>query len=457
MPPRVLVVDDEPGVQESLRMLLKHDCEVVLASSVDEGLRALQATPPDLVMLDLVMPGRSGFDLLGELSAAPDAPPVVVLTGTKTVATAVEAMKKGAADYVTKPFEVEALRIKVRQLLERRELEREVVRLRAQVDREERLGELIGASEAMQEVFRTIRRVAESKATVLIHGESGTGKELVACAVHQLGPRSEGPFVAVNCAGIPETLIESELFGHEQGAFTDAKERRIGKFEAASGGTLFLDEVGELARSVQAKLLRALQERRIDRVGGTEPIELDVRVLAATNRDLERDVAEGRFRADLFYRLNVVPLELPPLRDRREDVRRLARHFLERARAEAGRGPAQIARGALAALERFSWPGNVRELQNAIERAVALAEGEVLELDDLPRGVVQAGRVEQVRDAVRAGELGFEEATADFERELLVDALERSGWNQTRAAELLRITRRALKLKMDRHGLTSRE
>ena len=434
-------------------MLLKNDCEVVLAASVDEGLRALQTTPPDLVMLDLVMPGRSGFDLLGELAARPDAPPVVVLTGTKTVSTAVEAMKQGAADYVTKPFEVEALRIKVRQLLERRELEREVLRLRARVEREERVGDLLGASEAMQEVFRTIRRVADSKATVLIRGESGTGKELAARAIHALGPRQAGPFVAVNCAGIPETLIESELFGHEQGAFTDARERRIGKFEAASGGTLFLDEVGELAPSVQAKLLRALQERRIDRVGGSEPIEVDVRVLAATNRDLEREVGEGRFRADLFYRLNVVPLELPPLRDRRDDVRRLAAHFLERARAEAGRGPARIGRAAMAALERFPWPGNVRELQNAIERAVALAEGEVLELEDLPRGVVQTGRVEQLRDAVRSGELGFEEATADFERDLLLDALERSGWNQTRAAELLRVTRRALKLKMDRHGL----
>jgi DNA-binding NtrC family response regulator len=434
-------------------MLLKNDCEVVLASSVDEGLRALQTTPPDLVMLDLVMPGRSGFDFLGELSGTPDAPPVVVLTGTKSVSTAVEAMKQGAADYVTKPFEVEALRIKVRQLLERRELVREVVRLRARIEREERLGDLLGASEAMQEVFHTIRRVADSKATVLIRGESGTGKELAARAIHTLGPRSEHAFVAVNCAGIPETLIESELFGHEQGAFTDARERRIGKFEAASGGTLFLDEVGELAPAVQAKLLRALQERRIDRLGGSEPIAVDVRVLAATNRDLERDAGEGRFRSDLFYRLNVVPLELPPLRDRREDIRRLASHFLERARSEAGRGPGSIARPALAALERFPWPGNVRELQNAIERAVALAEGEVLELEDLPPGVVQTGRVEQLRDAVRTGQLGFEEATASFERDLLVDALERSGWNQTRAAELLGMTRRALKLKMDRHGL----
>ena len=434
-------------------MLLKDDCDVVLASSVDEALRALSTTPPDLVLLDLVMPGRSGFDLLSELAAAPDTPPVVVLTGTQTVATAVEAMKRGAADYVTKPFEVEALRIKIRQLLERRDLEREVVRLRAQVEKAERLGDLLGGSEAMQEVFRTIRRVADSRVTVLIRGESGTGKELVARAIHSLGSRRDEPFVAVSCAAIPDTLIESELFGHERGAFTDAREQRIGKFEAASGGTLFLDEIGELAPGVQAKLLRALQERRIDRLGGAQPVEVDVRVVVATNRDLERDVSEGRFRTDLFYRINVVPLELPPLRERREDIRRLAQHFLERARAEAGRGPRRIAKGALATLERYPWPGNVRELQNAIEHAVALAEGDTLDLEDLPRAVVQTGRVEHLREAVRSGELGFEEASADFERTLLQEALERAGWNQTHAAEQLRMTRRSLKIKMDRYAL----
>jgi DNA-binding NtrC family response regulator len=455
MPPRVLVVDDEPGVRESLRMVLSGTCDVVLAGSVEEGLARLRAEPPDLVLLDLVMPGRSGFDLLAELAGAPEAPPVVVLTGTHTVSTAVEAMKQGAADYVTKPFEVEALRIKVRNLLARRELEREVARLRAQVGREERLGGLLGASEPMQEVFRTLRRVAQSKATVLIRGESGTGKELAARAIHDLGPRSAAPFVAVNCAGIPETLIESELFGHERGAFTDARERRIGKFEAASGGTLFLDEVGELAPGVQAKLLRALQERQIERLGGSQTIDVDVRVLAATNRDLEREVAAGRFRADLFYRINVVPLELPPLRERREDIRRLAQHFLERARAEAGRGPERLSRAAIAVLERFPWPGNVRELQNAIEHAVALAEGPVLEQEDLPRPVAESGRAEELREAVRSGQLGFEAATAQFERELLQEALDRNQGNQTRAAAQLGITRRALKLRMDRLGLKS--
>jgi len=450
---RVLVVDDEPGVRESLRMVLRDECEVDLAGSVEEALARLRDEPADLVLLDLVMPGRSGFELLGEIGGRPESPAVVVLTGTTTVATAVEAMKQGAADYLTKPFEVEALRIKVRQLLARRDLEREVQELRARVESHDRVGGLLGRSEAMQEVFRTIRRVATSRATVLIRGESGTGKELAARAIHELGPRAGGPFVAVNCAGIPDTLIESELFGHERGAFTDARERRIGRFEAASGGTLFLDEIGELAAPVQAKLLRALQERRIDRVGGSAPIDVDVRVVAATHRDLESDVEAGRFRADLFYRINVVQLALPPLRDRREDVRLLAHHFLARARAEAGRGPERISSGALAALERFPWPGNARELANAIERAVALSERAVLEPEDLPPGIVSTGRTEELRLSVRSGELGIEAAAAGFEREILLEALERCGWNQTRAAEQLRITRRALKLKMDRHGL----
>jgi DNA-binding NtrC family response regulator len=376
-----------------------------------------------------------------------------VLSATKTVASAVEAMKLGAADYVTKPFEVDALRIKVRQLLERRALEAEVARLRDEVSRRSRLGRLVGRGPLMQEVFRTIERVAASRANVLVTGEGGTGKELVAHAIHELGPRAGGPFVAVNCAAIPETLIESELFGHERGAFTDARERRVGRFEAASGGTLFLDEIGELELGVQAKFLRALEERRIERLGGGTPIAVDVRVLAATNRDLERDVAAGRFRTDLFYRIHVVPLELPPLRERRDDVRLLAEHFLARAREGSREGPERFAPAALAALERFAWPGNVRELRNAVERAVALCEGEAIELTDLPAALVQTQRIESLRDAVREGRVGFEDAVADFERALILEALDESSWNQTRAAERLGTTRRALKLRMDRLGL----
>ncbi len=452
---RVLVVDDEPGVQESLRMLLKGDCQVETASSVDAAIEAVDAHPPDLILLDLVMPGRSGMELLAELSERGSPPPVIVLTATKTVSTAVEAMRHGAADYVTKPFEVDALRIKVRRILEQRALESEVAVLRAEVEQRRSLGALLGGSARMRQVFRTIERVAASRATVLVTGESGTGKELVAKAIHELGPRKDAPLVVINCTAIPENLIESELFGHERGAFTGARERHIGKFEAASGGTLFLDEIGELSPAVQAGLLRALQERTIERVGGTQPIPVDVRVLAATHRDLEHEVEEGRFRPDLYYRINVVPLAMPPLRERREDVRLLAEAFLARARAAAGRGPRSISAQALASLEGYSWPGNVRELENAIERGVTLAEGDALEVTDLPEAVRRAGHMEALREGLRAGRGGFEEAVAQFEAQLLREALDRTRWNQTQTAEQLGITRRVLKLKMDKHGLSN--
>jgi DNA-binding NtrC family response regulator len=449
----VLVVDDEAGVRESLRMLLHGECEVAVADSADAALARIGEARPDLILLDLVMPGRSGLELLEELRQRGEPPPVIVLTATKTVTTAVEAMKLGAADYVTKPFEVDALRIKIRNHLQHRALEERVAELTEELEERSRLGALIGRSEAMRRVFRTIERVARSRANVLISGESGTGKELVARAIHELGPNAAGPFVAINCAAIPEPLMESELFGHERGSFTDATERRIGKFEQASGGTLFLDEIAELPTGVQAKLLRALQERSIERVGGRDAIAVDARFVAATNRDLIREVAAGRFREDLFYRIHVVPLELPPLRERREDVRLLAEAFLARSTGESGGPPRRLAREALAALERHAWPGNVRELQNAIERAVALCDGTTIGLEDLPEVVVQATRTESLRDAVRAGQLGLEEATARFEQELLREALERSEWNQTRAAEILGITRRVLKLKMDRYGM----
>jgi len=451
--PLVLVVDDEPGVQESLRMLLKEECQVVTAGSAAEALVAVEQTPPDLVLLDLVMPGRSGLDLLSDLSERGVPAPVIVLTATKTVTTAVEAMKRGAADYVTKPFEVDALRIKIRRLLEQGALEQEVVRLRDEVSRRDRLGAMVGRSAPMQELFRAIERVARSKASVLIRGESGTGKELVARALHDLGPRSDGPFVAVNCAAIPETLLESELFGHERGAFTDAREQRIGRFEAAGGGTLFLDEVGEIAPTMQGKLLRALQERVIERLGGAHPIPVDVRIVAATNRDLEASIQAGEFRSDLYYRINVVPLAIPPLRQRREDIPLLAEHVLAHISTEAGRGKMSLAPEAAELFQGYAWPGNVRELENALERAAALSDRDELQAADLPEVVVEGARMATLGEQVRAGRLGFDEAVARFESELLREALESSGWNQTQAAAQLGITRRQLKLKIDRYQL----
>jgi len=451
--PRVLVVDDEAGVRESLRVLLSGECEIETASNGDEALRCLAAAPADLVVLDLVMPGKSGLDVLEELSGLEDAPTVLVLTATKTVATAVRAMQLGAADYVTKPFEVDALRIKIRHHLEHRALTRRVADLEGELAGRQQLGAMIGRSEPMQRVFRTIDRVAGTQANVLLTGESGTGKELAARAIHDLSGRADGPFVPLNCAAIPETLMESELFGHERGSFTDAHERRIGKFEAARGGTLFLDEIGELDPSVQAKLLRALQERTIERVGGHEPIKVEARFVAATNRNLERDVADGRFREDLYYRIHVVPIMLPPLRERREDIALLSDAFLAKLAADSGEAPAELSRSARTALERHAWPGNVRELQNALERAVALREGTTIRPEDLPETVTQASRTESLRDAVRSGQLGLEEAAASFEIQLIREALDRCDWNQTRAAEHLGVTRRSLKLKIDRHGI----
>jgi DNA-binding NtrC family response regulator len=451
--PRVLVVDDEAGVRESVRVLLQGECEVTTASDGDEALQRIAEERPDLVVLDLVMPRRNGLEVLEALHEGGDAPPVLVLTATKTVATAVRAMQLGAADYVTKPFEVEALRLKIRHHLAHRALADRVVELEGALEGRTRLGAMIGRSPAMQDVFRTLERVARTSANVLLLGESGTGKELAARAIHELGPRANGPFVAVNCAAIPETLLESELFGHEKGAFTDAHERRIGKFEAARGGTLFLDEIGELALPVQAKLLRALQERTVERVGSHEPIAVDARFVAATHRDLELEVAEGRFREDLYYRIHVVPIALPPLRERREDIPLLAAAHLERLAKETGEAPVRLSREALAALERYVWPGNVRELQNALERAVALRAAATLSPEDLPEVVLQASRTESLRDEVRAGKLGLDDATMRFEGQLVREALERCEWNQTRAAEQLGVTRRLLKLKMDRYGI----
>ena len=450
--PTVLVVDDEPAVRESLRMLLKREYSIDTAESVDAALVAVAVSPPDLILLDVVMPDRSGLDLLGELSELGLEIPVIVLTATNTVAVAVEAMKLGATDFVTKPFELESLRLKVAQILERQVLEREVVRLRDEVRQRHRVGRMVGRSPAIQEAFRTIERLAKSSATVLISGESGTGKELAARAIHDLSNRSDQPFVPVNCGAIPRDLIESELFGHEKGSFTGAADRRIGRFEAASGGTLFLDEIGELEASLQVKLLRALQERVVERVGSSEPIPIDLRILAATNRDLEAEVAAGRFRSDLYYRVNVVPLVLPPLRERREDVALLADTFLARnAETRELPGPTpQLSDQAHRALLEYSWPGNVRELENAIEHGIAMTDGETIEVAELPLSVRRSGRAEALREEWRKGQIDFEELVARFETEILREALERNEWNQTRTASRLGITRRSLKLKMDR-------
>ena len=448
----ILVVDDEIGVRESLRMLLKGEFEVATAADVESGLQALSARTPDLIILDLVMPGRGGLDFLRELRERRISIPVLVVTAMDTIDAAVGAMKEGAADFIAKPFELDALQIKIRQLLEHRELECEVVRLRDEVAGRQQLGRLLGRSPAMLELFRTVERVADSRASVLITGESGTGKELVAQAIHEMGPRCDAPFIAINCGAIPHDLMESELFGHEKGAFTGAVDARVGRFEAADGGTLLLDEIGELELSLQVKLLRALQEKKIERVGNPHSIDVDARIIAATNRDLATEIESGRFRNDLFYRINVIAIEIPTLRDRREDIRLLAEAFLERICEEINRD-LQFDAEVIAAIEHYAWPGNVRELENAVERGAALCEGNTIGLEDLPEAIISAGRSDRLREAWRSGQGGFEETVGRFERELILEALERQRWNQTRAAEDLDITRRLLKIKMDRFDI----
>jgi len=443
--PRILVVDDEPGVQESLRMLLKTEGDVSIAGNVDEALREIALATPDVVLLDLVMPGRSGLDLLAELTQRDVQAPVIVLTATNTVNAAVEAMKRGAADFVTKPFELDALRLKVRDKLVKHELRNEVERLRDEVEERQQLGEMVGRSEVMRSIFRTVERIAKAEASVLVTGESGTGKELVARAIHDLSPRTDGPFIAVNCGAIPSELIESELFGHEKGAFTGATERRTGRFEAADSGTLFLDEIGELDLAVQVKLLRAIQERTFERVGSSQSISVDVRIVTATNRDLLEEVSNGRFREDLYYRVAVVPVSLPALRERREDIRLLAMTFLNR----SGAGK-KLTAAALGSLEGYAWPGNVRELENAIEYGLALCESDTIDQDDLPISVGRSGQAEALREQWRQGERSFEETVTRFETDILREALESHRWNQTQAASALGITRRVLKLKMDK-------
>jgi DNA-binding NtrC family response regulator len=442
--PRVLVVDDEPAVRASVRVVLDGSCELLEAADGPAALDAVRTRDVDVCLLDVRLPGMEGLEVLERLKRIDPAIEVVLVTAVRTVRTAVEAMKLGAYDYLTKPFAVEDLRAVVQRALERRALRREVRYLRDELARHEGFDELVGVSPPMLRVYDAIRQVADTSATVLITGESGTGKELIARAIHRQGGRGQHPFVAVNCAALPPDLVESELFGHERGAFTGAHARKLGKFELAHTGTLFLDEVGTLRVDLQPKLLRALQEREIERVGGTRPVPVDVRIIAATNADLRRAVMAGGFREDLFYRLHVVP----PLRARREDIAPLARHFLAKYAAQFGKAIREFSPGALEALQRYDWPGNVRELENIVARSVALAGGPVVQLDQIPLDVAMApARVP------RDERLNLREARQEFERLLILRALDRAEGNRTVAARLLGMHRNTLCAKLAQLGL----
>ncbi|WP_447859805.1 sigma-54-dependent transcriptional regulator [Nitrospira calida] len=384
MKKRVLLIDDEPRVRASLKMVLEPTYDVITAADAQEGLDLFRRESPNLVLLDVIMPGTDGLTVLQAMRAEDRSIPVIMLTGTKSVKTAVDAMKLGASDYLSKPFDVEELRIVVARTLESHDLEREVRYLRAQVVNRYAFHNLIGKSPAMQEIYAKIEQVADSRTTVLITGESGTGKELVARALHYNSSRRDRPFIALNCAALPETLIESELFGHEKGSFTDATARRVGQFELANSGSLFLDEIGDLSPVTQAKLLRVLQEREFTRIGGVQPIKVDVRIIAATNKNLDDLVRRGTFREDLYYRINVISLYLPPLRERGEDIPLLAKHFLDKRIEEEKRPPQEFSKEAIELLSRYPWPGNVRELENVVEQALLWSQGATILPEHLP-------------------------------------------------------------------------
>lgn len=451
---RVLLIDDEARVRTSLKMVLDPLYEILQAGDGDEGLDLFRKEEPDLVLLDVVLPGTDGLAVLQTLRMERKTTPVIMLTGTKSVKTAVDAMKLGAVDYLSKPFDVDELRIVIDRTLNSSELEQEVTHLRAQVVQRYAFHNLIGKSEGMQDIYAKIEQVADSRTTVLITGESGTGKELVAKAIHYNSSRRDRPFVALNCAALPETLIESELFGHEKGSFTDATARRVGQFELAHTGTLFLDEIGDLSAVTQAKLLRVIQEREFTRIGGVQPIKVDVRIVAATNKNLDELVRKGQFREDLYYRINVISLYLPPLRERSEDIPLLAKHFLQKRLEEEKRPTIEFGKEALELLSRYSWPGNVRELENFVEQAFIWSQHATeITPEHLPTSIKSDSRSTSLRDDTLAGRMSLEKAVMEFEREIILDALKRTNYVQTHAANLLGISRRMLKYRMDTLGI----
>jgi two-component system response regulator PilR (NtrC family) len=453
---RILVVDDEQSMRELLAIMLrKEGYEVVAANSRSMAASVLAQGAVDVVLTDVKLPDGDGIEILRHVKAASPETVVVVMTAFGSPEMAVAAMKLGAHDYLTKPFDIEELKIVVRGALETQRLAEENLRLKAEFRTRHGLEQILGVAPAMAAMFDLIRSVAQTSSTVLITGESGTGKELVAKAIHALSPRRDAPFVSVNCGALPENLLESELFGHVKGAFTDAHQNKKGLFEAAHRGTLFLDEVGETPPAMQVKLLRALQERRVRRVGGNEEVEVDVRIISATNAPLESLVREKRFREDLFYRLQVIPIRTPPLRERREDIPILAEHFLQRFSQEMGKQVAKISEEAMQCLVRYSWPGNVRELENLMERAVALEVTAVILPERLPDSLRPGSSGASGTRALPLDTQGFrlDEHLNTLEEGFLREALDRAKGDRAAAAQLLGVSGRSLRYLIQKHRL----
>jgi len=447
----ILVVDDEEGVRDSMRLCLEEDCDVFEARDGAGAIEILRSKEVDVVMLDQRMPGESGTTILPRIHALDPTIVVILATAVRDVETAVEAMRLGAYDYLVKPFDMDDIIRRVQRALEKRSLERQVLRLRSALagsgvePGDRTFHGMVGRHPEMARIYQLITQIAETPITVLITGESGTGKELVARAIHQRSTRASQPFVAVNVAAIPESLVESELFGHEKGAFTGAHARKLGRFELAHGGTIFLDEIGSLRLDLQVKLLRALQEREVERLGGVRSQPIDVRVVAATNVNLQQAVRARAFREDLYYRLNVVPIHVLPLRERRADIPFLVEHFVRKVARECRRQVDGVSAGALEALMRYDWPGNVRELENVIHRAVVLAAGPVVMLRDVPLDVAMPETGAKLTEDTG---LSLRDACEQFERQYVLRVLERVQWNVSRAARLLGVHRNTVLTKL---------
>ena len=444
---QVLIVDDDESIRRMLSAVLSREgFQTVTAKDGEEGLALFRSTSPDIVLMDIRMPGRSGIEAMRAMLDLRPGAVVILMTAYADLDTAVQAIKNGVFDFVIKPFDLAEIGLLVNRAYQMREMRREIRSLQHELSETYRFDRIITADPAMQSLCESVARIASSNASVVIHGESGVGKELLAASLHYNSSRAQHPFVKVNCGAIPEGLLESEFFGHEKGAFTGAVTRRTGRFEHADGGTLFLDEIGELPLALQVKLLRVIQDREFERVGGEKTLKVDVRLVAATNRNLEEMVTAGTFRQDLFYRLNVVSLSVPPLRQRPADIPLLAAHFLRKFTAEHGREIDDFDDHALAVMQRYAWPGNVRELSNAVERAVVMSSGNMIFAEDLPLSLVQA-----IRQASGGGEAGLKtlkEQVRGFEARVITQALERNQANRSRTANELGISRRALLYKL---------
>jgi DNA-binding NtrC family response regulator len=453
---RILLVDDEPGSRESLSLLLGHEGYLVdTASDGEKAIRLFAKNKYDVIITDLFLPGASGIDILKHVKEHPLPCSVILITGNATAETAVEAMKEGAFDYIIKPVNFEKLKVLVEKAVEKTRLVAENIYLRQQLRGKYKFDNIIGNSPAIQPVFSRMEKILHTDSTVLILGESGTGKELVARAIHFNGSRKEKPFIAINCGAIPAELLESELFGHVRGSFTGAVADKPGKFELANHGTIFLDEIGTMPLHLQMKLLRVLQEQEVERVGSIRKTKLDVRVISATNSDLDERVRRAEFREDLFYRLNVIPIHLPPLRERHEDIALLARHFLRKICADMRHPICELTPDALIAMESYKWPGNVREMENVIERVVALTDGNVIDRQDLPPQIAGTLNERGLLPALHIPEEGLDltETMAHLERHLIQQAMERSQSIKARAASLLNINRTTLVEKIKRYGM----